>query len=116
MTTSAPEPVTCAAPGCDQTVPRPNRPGRPAIYCSADCRPTRAHAAVRRTDVVVEVDHPATSPDGRPTERVWTVRLRRGKRIVVIVNDLGWPTANALAHDLNDLLLANPPHKGAAID
>jgi len=113
--TPTPEPVTCAAPGCTNRLPRTNRPGRPAIYCSADCRPTRTRAAVRRADVVVEVDHPDSSPDGRPTERVWAVRLRRGQHVVVIADDLGWPTANALAHDLNDLL-ANSPHEGPAID
>ena len=111
-----PTPTTCAAPGCDRPVPRSHRPGRPPIYCSADCRPTRARAPVRRADVLVEVEHPDVSPDGRPAERVWTVRLRRGQRVVVVAEDLGWPTANALARELNDLLFANPLHEGVAID
>ena len=73
-TTAPPPPVTCAAPGCDQLVPR-----------------------------------------GRPAQRVWTVRLRRGPRVVVIATDLGWPSAHALARQLNDLIhpRQNP---GAAID
>lgn len=114
--TPALEPVTCAAPECTNSVPRTNRPGRPALYCSIDCRPTHSRAAVRRAGVVVEIDHPDISPDGRPVERVWTVRLRRGQRVVVIADALGWPTANALARELSDLLSAKPPHKGAAID
>ncbi len=53
---------------------------------------------------MVEVDHPAESLDGRRVQRVWTVRLRRGHRTVVIAEDLGWPSANALAAQLEDLL------------
>lgn len=109
------EPTTCAALGCQRLVSRPNRPGRPPIYCSTDCRPSRSRVA-RRGRVVVEVDHPDISPDGRPADRVWTVRLRSGERVVVVADDLGWPTANALARELNDLLFVRPPQKGAAID
>jgi hypothetical protein len=108
-TTAPPPPVTCAAPGCDQLVPR-GRPGRPPIYCSTTCRPS-----YHRPGILVEVDHPDTSTDGRPAQRIWTVRLRRGSRVVVIANDLGWPSAHALARQLNDLIhpRQNP---GAAID
>jgi hypothetical protein len=107
-----PTPATCANPNCDRAVPRPKRPGRPAIYCSPGCRRTR-----RPPDpLIVEVQHPDISPDGRPAQRVWTVQLRRGDHTVIIANNLGWPTANALAHELNNLLLTNTPNNGAAID
>jgi hypothetical protein len=105
----------CAAPGCEQPVHRTNHTGRPAIYCSPACRPSR-NRTPRRAGVVVEVEHPDISPDGRPADRVWTVQLRRGEHVVTIADDLGWPTANALARELNDLLDTTPPQTGGAID
>lgn len=109
----APEALpTCAREGCDEVVVRKPR-GRPARYCSPSCRPGARPA--RRPPVLVEVAHPDTSPDGRPASRVWTVTLRRGAHVVVIANDLGWPSAHALARQLEDLL--NPvPRRGGAID
>ena len=95
--------TVCAAADCENPVPRRPGRGRPAIYCSPECRPTRC-----RPGVVVEVDHPEASPDGRRAQRVWTVRLRRGRRTVVIAEDLGWPSAHALAAQLEDLLGAAP--------
>ena len=103
-------PVACADPGCINLVPRSAGPGRPAVYCSPACRPKH-----RRPGILVEVDHPETSPDGRPVERVWTVRLRRGQDIVVIANDLGWPTANALAGALDDLLRPSSRQTGGKL-
>lgn len=97
----------CAAPGCDNPVVRRAR-GRPAIYCSPACRPSRRTARPR---LQVEIDHPDTSPDGRPTDRVWVVRLRRGPRTVTIADNLGWPSANTLAGQLNDLLAPTPTTK-----
>jgi len=105
------EPAVCAAPGCDNVVVRTNAPGRPAIYCSATCRPSR-----HRAGVAVEVAHPDTSPDGRDASRVWLVRLRRGRRVVTIADNLGWPSAYALATELEQLLLSRPRQEGAAID
>ena len=102
---------TCAAAGCDNPVPHTSR-RRPPIYCSPACRPSRRS---QPSSLYVEVDHPHTSVDGRPVERLWTVRLRRGTRAVVIADNLGWPSANALAHELFDLLTPKPD-KGAAID
>ncbi len=90
---------TCAAAGCANPVPATPR-GRPARYCSPACRPSRQ----RRPSVTIELDHPTASPDGRPPERVWAVQLRRGEHVVVIAEDLGWPTATALARQLEDLL------------
>ncbi len=102
---------TCAAAGCDNAVPTTRR-GRPPIYCSPTCRPSRRS---RPGGLTVEVEHPATSPDGRPVERVWTVRLRRGRRAVVIAENLGWPSANALAHELTELIAPRPRQRGGAI-
>ena len=101
----------CAAPGCANPVPRRSGPGRPFRYCSPECRPSP-----RRTGIVVEVDHPEASPDGRPVARVWSVRLRRGGQVVVIAEDLGWPSANALAGALNDLLGPGSRRKGGTIE
>jgi len=95
---------TCARPGCDNALP-PRRYGRPALYCCPACRPSRAP---RPTGLRVEVDHPESSSDGRPAERIWTVALRRGQRVVVIAEGLGWPSANALAIQLEDLLTPRP--------
>ncbi len=131
MTTRMPA-LICASTGCDNTVERAGRRGRPAIYCSADCRPKRparsgrtkhpadagqpitlAHGAPPPLQapgtVVVEVDNPDNSPDGRPARRVWTVRLRKDHQAVVIAEGLGWPSANALARQLGDLLGADRP-------
>jgi hypothetical protein len=101
---------TCAADGCDQPVPARTTPGRPFTYCSPDCRPSTKRAD--RT-VTVEIDHPDRSPDGRPAERVWTVRLRRGTHTVTIADNLGWPTATALAHQLEQLLSPSRQRRGA---
>ena len=103
--------TVCAAPGCNNTVVRRAR-GRPASYCSPACRPSRRTARPRLT---VELDHPDTSPDGRPTDRVWVVRLRRGPRTVTIADNLGWPSAASLADQLNDLLTPPPYDKGDPI-
>lgn len=108
MTTAT---VACVAPGCANLVPRSPRAGRPAVYCSPECR-----NKPRQPKLVVEIDHPDTSPDGRPVQRVWAVRLRRGQRVVVIANDLGWPSATALAAQLEDLLHHRPQQNGATID
>jgi len=104
-------PVACAAPDCTNPLPRRTGPGRPFRYCSPACRPS-----LRRPGILVEVDHPEVSRDGRPVERVWTVRLRRGHQVVVIAEDLGWPSATALAGQLDDLLRPRPRHKGGTIE
>ena len=96
---------TCAATGCTNPVPRTSRQGRPAIYCSPACRPPRR--------LTVEITHPDTTPDGRAVERVWTVRLRRGRRTVTIAENLGWPSASALAGQLDQLLNRSQQERGA---
>lgn len=105
-----PAPTTCARSGCENLLIRKPK-GRPARYCSSACRPSAPPS--RRRGVVVEVEHPDTSPDGRPVGRVWTVTLRRGARAVVIAADLGWPSAHALARQLEELLRPVPRRGGA---
>lgn len=96
---------TCAAPGCDNPLPARRR-GRPCIYCSPSCRPS--HKTLTRRAISVEVAHPDTSPDGRPPNRVWSVLLRRGSTAVTVADDLGWPSAAALACQLENLLQPTP--------
>ena len=104
----------CAAPGCDQPVPR-NPRGRPALYHSPACRA----AAYRHTHhdlhapLTVEIDHGSTSAKQRPAGRVWLVRLRRGNRSVIIASGLGRPSADHLAHQINQLLHPTPLAKPA---
>ena len=90
----------CAAPGCGKPVPprRPGAIGRPPIYCSVACRPSsKWHAAL-------EIDIEEKAQDTANRGHDWTVRLRRGRRSVVIASGLGWLSANALAADLRRFL------------
>ena len=106
--------VVCAAPGCDEPVVRTGRRGRPAVYCAPACRPAgRGRAGVH---VVVEVDHEPTPDNERPTGRVWLVRLRRGTQSVVIAAELGKPSADLLAGQLNELLATRRQALGAAME
>ena len=89
----------CAAAGCDNEVTRrPGHVGRPPIYCSPACRPSRSRPAV-----TVEVDHADDEPDAQ-VGRDWVVRLRRGRRAVVVQRGLGRFSAVALAGELRGLL------------
>ena len=104
----------CAAPGCDHPLPPRSGRGRPALYCSPECRPAaRGRSGVH---VVVEVDHEPTPDEERPTGRIWLVRLRRGDQAVVIAAELGRPSADHLAGQLNSLLATRRRSKGVAID
>ena len=90
----------CAANGCENTVVRSRRPGRPAIYCSPDCRPSPIARPGPGVDVeVVQDDHDDDSHAGRN----WVVRLQRGHDSVTIGQDLGRFSAQALAGDLRRL-------------
>ena len=102
--------LICARETCTNPVPRKPR-GRPPIYCSPECRPSRANVR----GLTVEVDHPEHTTDGRSPDRVWTVRLRRGRRAVVIADAVGWPSANALAGELRQLLARPERQKGETI-
>jgi hypothetical protein len=103
--------ATCRATGCTNPVVA-NQRGRPALYCSPKCR--SSYSRSRR--LTVEVEHPETCPDGRPPERVWMVRLRRGCRTVVVGEALGWPSAHALAGELNELLTGPTRQKGGRLE
>jgi len=101
---------TCAAPGCGKPVHRrPGARGRPPIYCSPACRPSRQGDPT----VHVEVDHDGNE-DG--PSRFWTVSLRRGGRRVVVGRDLGRFSATLLAGDLRTLLHPRSGQEGAAIE
>ncbi len=94
----------CAADGCENIVVRSRRPGRPAIYCSADCRPSPI-AGPRNQAVAVEVVQDDDGDvEGSQGGRNWVVRLQRGHDIVTIGQDLGRFGAQALAGDLRRLL------------
>ena len=103
MTAPKRETITCAAPGCDGPVTR-GGPGRPRIYCTPACRPN----ATRRTDprdrLAVAVEHEPVPDDTRPTGRIWKVQLQRAGHVVVIATDLGRPSANHLASQIDSLL------------
>ena len=103
----------CATPGCHEQLPPQSGRGRPRLYCSTRCRST---GSVRGGVLSVEVDHEGDQAAGRPTGRVWLVRMRRGPRSVVIAAELGRPSADHLAGQLNELLATRRRAKGAAIE
>ena len=102
----------CAAPTCGNAVPTQSGRGRRAIYCSPTCRPT---AQLHTHRLHVEINHEVTDSGERPTGRVWSVQLRRGNRSVVVATELGRPSAEHLAAQINGLLAANPSTKEVAI-
>ncbi len=96
---------SCAAPGCGRPLPRAET-GRPARFCSPACR-ARSHRAATKEKakpVSVEIDLGSASSRGRPVERAWLVRLRRGQRSVIIAIGLRRPAADRLAEQIADLL------------
>jgi hypothetical protein len=101
----------CAADGCDNTVVLSRRPGRPAIYCSAECRPSR----IARPGPVVAVDvaqDDKDSDDGSRAGRDWIVRLQRGHDSMIVGRDLGRFSAMALAGELRQFLGGVNGHGG----
>jgi hypothetical protein len=102
--------VICAAPGCTEPVARAAT-GRPAVFCSGACR-VRAHRARQRDaaePVSVEVDMGSATSRGRPAERAWMVRLRRGQSSVIVAVGLRRPAAERLAGQIADLLDTGQP-------
>lgn len=98
--------TTCAADGCTNPVPPTGRPGRPALYCTPTCRPSRKPRSPRRPPAItVELidANQETDPPGQHPHR-WTVRLRRGPATVTIADHLGRFTATALAGDIQHLI------------
>jgi hypothetical protein len=64
----------------------------------------------------VEVDSEGEEGTGRPTGRVWLVRLRRGKAEVVIAAELGRPSAEHLAGQISQLIDQRRRAPGAAME
>jgi len=95
----------CAGPGCTQPLARAAT-GRPGRFCSPACRVRahRARQAARAEPVSVEVDMGSASSRGRPPERAWMVRLRRGQRSVIVAIGLRRSAADRLAGQIADLL------------
>lgn len=94
----------CAGPGCDASL-TPAPTGRPARFCSPACR-AAAHRAVRKAagPVSVEVDMGSATSRGRPPDRAWMVRMRRGRRSVIVAVGLRRNAADRLAEQIADLL------------
>jgi hypothetical protein len=104
----------CAAAGCHNTVERhPGRVGRPPIYCSPACRPSRTGCA-GRNPISVEVDQ--HDHDGEGSGRCWVVTLRRGTNSVVVGRDLGRFSATVLSGELRALLQPGARRDGGAIE
>ena len=102
---------SCAAEGCDRPViRRPGQRGRPPIYCSEECRPSRR--GVVRQGVVVEVE-PVDDDAG---DRSFVVRLRRGTRQVVVVDQVGRISAAVLASQIRAVLAPRTPQEGVMIE
>jgi hypothetical protein len=105
----------CAADGCENPVPERTGRGRRFVYCSVSCRPTQ-----QRTNplgsLVVEIDHAEVTDNARPAGRIWSVRLRRGTRIVTVAEGLGRPSADHLVAQINELISAPSRAKGGAIE
>jgi hypothetical protein len=102
---SVPLPVrACEGPGCQNPVGAMGT-GRPGRFCSTACR-VRAHRRRQadRAPVTVEVDMGSATSRGRPPDRAWLVRLRRGERSVIVSYGLRRPAADRLAEQLADLL------------
>jgi len=104
----------CAAAGCDNAVERhPGRVGRPPIYCSPACRPSRTGCA-GRSQISVDVDQQENDGDG--SGRCWVVTLRRGTNAVVVGRDLGRFSATVLSGELRALLHPRARQEGDTIE
>ena len=99
--------VTCAGPGCTNTI-TPQTVGRPARYCSTACRVRHHRQRSATAPITVEVDMGSATSRGRPPDRAWLVRIRRGDRNVIVNTGLRRPHADRLAEQLTDLLTNNP--------
>ena len=101
MSASRDQPKVCATRGCRELLPARSGRGRPRLYCSPRCR----RLSVARSGVLsVEVDHDSDADNGRPTGRVWLVRMRRGNAEVVVATELGRPSADHLAGQITLLI------------
>ena len=103
----------CAAPGCEEPLPEPAGRGRPRLFCSPKCR---AAGSPRAGPLTVEVDHELDEDGGRPAGRVWLVKMRRGRREVVVASELGRPSADHLAGQIAALIGPRRQAEGGAIE
>jgi hypothetical protein len=101
MSASINPPKVCATQGCSELLPAPTGRGRPRLYCSPKCRST---GVARSGALSIEVDHDGDDSNGRPTGRVWLVRMRRGSNDVVVASELGRPSADHLAGQISQLI------------
>jgi hypothetical protein len=107
----------CARPDCtNPVIRRPRQNGRPPIYCSPACRPSRQNHP-QRGQISVEISQADDdTADHLHHRRSWTVTLRRGQRTATIGRDLGRFAAIALANDLQQLIHPRAQHQGGPID
>ncbi len=98
--------ATCAATSCNQTVPQAAPDGQ---HSSAPL-PAAVRDHRHATDAIsVEVDLGSATSRGRPPERAWLVRIRRGDSYVIVNAGLRRPAADRLAEQLTDLLTNKSP-------
>jgi hypothetical protein len=83
------------------------------MYCSPECRPSGVARSGRLT---VEVDHESQEDDCRPVGRVWFVKICRGRRQVVVATELGRPSADHLAAQIEDLIRPRRRADGGAME
>ena len=113
MNAPADQPKVCAARGCREPLPAQSGRGRRRIYCSPRCR---SISLARSAALRVEVDHDSDADSGRPTGRVWLVRLRRGNAEVVVATELGRPSADHLAGQIAELIGGRQRAQGGAME
>jgi hypothetical protein len=107
------QPKVCATRGCRELLPAPSGRGRPRLYCSPKCR---SIGVARNSALIVEVDHDSDENNGRPTGRVWLVRMRRGNAEVVVATELGRPSADHLAGQITKLIGGRQRAHGGAME
>jgi hypothetical protein len=107
------QPKVCASRGCREPLPAQSGRGRRRIYCSPSCRRL---SVARSTALSVEVDHDGEADNGRPTGRVWFVRMRRGNAEVVVATELGRPSADHLAGQIAQLIGGRQRAHGGAME
>ena len=111
MSAPSDQPMVCANLGCRGPLPAQIGRGRRRIYCSPSCR----RISVARSGALrVEVDHESDANNGRPTGRVWFVRMRRGNAEVVVATELGRPSADHLAGQITQLIGRRQRAQGGA--
>lgn len=100
-------PGVCAGPDCDTPLTNPAAAGRPARFCSSACR-TRSYRQARRDTtaepLVAEVDTGSATSRGRPPDRAWMVRIRRGDRWVIVAFGLRRAHAERIAGQITELI------------